>query len=255
MKVLVCALVAIFGLASSSVLPQGRIINGYEAEAGQFPYQALVQFAGEYICGGAILNEKWVVTAASCVVTSGTNVAPAVIFSISGGSTIINRGFNVKINQIVKYPGYVREGQINNIALIELQKPLTFSKDIGSIALSDSQTLSSNDVITVSGFGYYSLQNAGKVAYNLQFDDDYKVLSDEECAATIDRENDGSFFCLSHRRQRGICNIDIGNPAVVGEELVGIASFRISEDCGSDQPDVYTRISYFNEWIQEVISA
>lgn len=74
MKVEFCVLVAVFGLATCSVFPQGRIINGYEAEPGQFPYQALVKVAGEYTCGGAILNEKWVVTAASCVVTSGTNV-------------------------------------------------------------------------------------------------------------------------------------------------------------------------------------
>lgn len=75
MKVQLCVLVALFGLAACSFIPQpqGRIINGYEAEPGQFPYQALVRFAGEYTCGGAILNEKWIVTAASCVV-SGSGV-------------------------------------------------------------------------------------------------------------------------------------------------------------------------------------
>lgn len=180
----------------------------------------------------------------------------AVFFTVSGGNVVINgKGFDKRVSRVVKYPGFEKEGKLYNIALLELETPLNFSKDVESIDMSDELSPKSNDVVTVSGFGYYSLQNPGKVAMKLQFDDDYKFVNDEECAQLIGRENDGSFFCLSHRRQRGICNIDIGDPAVVGEQLVGIASYSVAPDCGSDQPDVYSRISYFNEWIQETISA
>lgn len=40
-----------------------RIVGGEIAERGQFPYQVQLQFVGTHFCGGAILNENWIVTA------------------------------------------------------------------------------------------------------------------------------------------------------------------------------------------------
>ena len=62
MKVFASTLI-LFGLATFS----HAIIRGYNAEEGQFPYHAEIDIAGSFICGGAILNEKFILTAASCV--------------------------------------------------------------------------------------------------------------------------------------------------------------------------------------------
>lgn len=40
-----------------------RIVGGEVAERGQFPYQVQLQFIGTHYCGGAVLNENWIVTA------------------------------------------------------------------------------------------------------------------------------------------------------------------------------------------------
>lgn len=52
--------------------PEGKIINGLEAEKNQFPYQVLLKitsslFSGYGLCGGVIITEKCVLTAAHCV--------------------------------------------------------------------------------------------------------------------------------------------------------------------------------------------
>ena len=44
-----------------------RIVGGRQAQKGQFPYQVTLQVFGEHFCGGSILNEKWILTAAHCV--------------------------------------------------------------------------------------------------------------------------------------------------------------------------------------------
>lgn len=48
-----------------------RIIGGSPAAAGQFPWQVAVQFrtsAGNFFCGGSLIDPSWVLTAAHCAV-------------------------------------------------------------------------------------------------------------------------------------------------------------------------------------------
>lgn len=44
-----------------------RIVGGYEAPEGAFPYQISLRNNNRHFCGGSILNSRWIVTAAHCV--------------------------------------------------------------------------------------------------------------------------------------------------------------------------------------------
>jgi len=45
----------------------GKIVGGIEAAAGEIPWQVSLQFnSGLHFCGGAIISDKWIVTAAFC---------------------------------------------------------------------------------------------------------------------------------------------------------------------------------------------
>lgn len=57
-------------LAVPLATAQERIVGGDLAELGQFPYQVAIYFIDKdkktFICGGSIVNEEWVLTAAHC---------------------------------------------------------------------------------------------------------------------------------------------------------------------------------------------
>ena len=44
-----------------------KIVGGKQTEIGEYPWMAALMYNSFHFCGGSLVNDRWVVTAAHCV--------------------------------------------------------------------------------------------------------------------------------------------------------------------------------------------
>ncbi|XP_062549411.1 brachyurin-like [Armigeres subalbatus] len=238
-------------------VPGRRITNGQQATPGQFPYQiALLSTfaAGTGLCGGSVLTNNFILTAAHCVQNA------------SGGTAIMgahNRVLTEATQQRIAFsaaginihPGYTLTNIRNDIATVRLNSAITFNDRVVPARLpvaGDSRTFG-GWTGTVSGFGRTS--DASTATSAVVMFTTNPILTQADCLARwggntnlIQAQN----ICLSGDGGRSSCNGDSGGPLTAqdsGSLQVGIVSFGSDAGCSVGMPSVYVRVSHFRDWI------
>ncbi|XP_053689216.1 brachyurin-like [Sabethes cyaneus] len=238
--------------------PEGRIVGGYVATPGQFPYQvALVsQFPeGGALCGGSVLSANFILTAAHCVdqASGGT-----VILGAQDRTDAAEAG-QVRIpfvqSGIYYHQEWTPELIRNDIATVRMQSPVTFSDRIQPVTLptwSDVENDFSGITGTVSGFGRFS-DDIPEASNILRYVDN-PIQTNTACnirfLGLIQPEN----ICLSGDNGRGACSGDSGGPLTIsrgGDTVqVGVVSFGLALGCERNWPSAFARTTSFLQWIQ-----
>lgn len=128
-----------------------RIFQGEYAQRGQFPYQVSLQRRSllwnlttdfnetvyRHICSGAIVNDRWVVTAAQCV-QSPITVRNLLI--VAGAHHLHGDGIRYPLMKIVTHPGYsaLALPRDNDIALLRTRRKIQLNDRIRPISLGRS---------------------------------------------------------------------------------------------------------------------
>ncbi|XP_065771964.1 coagulation factor IX isoform X2 [Muntiacus reevesi] len=231
-----------------------RVVGGEDAAKGQFPWQVLLHGEIAAFCGGSIVNEKWVVTAAHCI-------KPGVKITVVAGehNTEEPEPTEQKRNVIRAIPYHGYNASINkyshDIALLELDEPLKLNSYVTPICIADREY---TNIFLKFGYGYVSgwgkVFNRGRSASILQY---LKVplVDRATCLRSTKFTIYSHMFCAGyHEGGKDSCQGDSGGPHVTEVEgtsfLTGIISW--GEECAmKGKYGIYTKVSRYVNWIKE----
>ncbi|XP_075339020.1 vitamin K-dependent protein C [Odontesthes bonariensis] len=232
------------------------MVGGEVGKKGESPWQALLLNArGLFHCGGVLISESWVLTAAHCLKNNRK-------FKVRLGDyeRLKTEGTEVTLSvaKAIEHPDYNSRTVDNDIALLRLQTPAPFSNHIVPVCLPGREmaerVLHVNGTTTVvTGWGrdnsgaYSSALNVIKVP----------LVSRSICSRQMFPHSlSDNVLCAGILGQsRDACEGDSGGPMVTLYRntwfLIGLVSW--GEGCGKeDKLGIYTKVSNYNGWIQQV---
>ncbi|KDR14900.1 Chymotrypsin BI [Zootermopsis nevadensis] len=233
-----------------------RITGGQEADPHQFPHQVGILIetsSGTAFCGGSVLSNEWILTAAHCAVEGSSFEV------ILGAHRVLEQEASqvlVKTTEKHVHPNWDSATLENDIALLKLPVKVELNDDIKSVRLPSRGQLNENFAnadTTVSGWGKDS-DSASTISPVLRFVQS-PVISNLQCDIYyLGLINDGH-ICTSGSGGKSTCSGDSGGPLIITESdrlptQIGLVSFGISLGCEIGWPPAFTRITAFLSWIE-----
>ncbi|NXN97037.1 TM11E protease, partial [Rhinopomastus cyanomelas] len=229
-----------------------RIIGGQRAQEGEWPWQASIQLDGTHRCGASVISNTWLLTAAHCF----RGITNPRRWTASFGILLRPPKQKKLVRRIIiheKYSDFVLDHE-HDVAVVELASPIEFTSDVHSVCLPEaSHVFPDNASCFVTGWG--ALENDGSSVNQLR-QAEVKIISTAICNR---RQVYGGaitpgMLCAGYLEgQVDACQGDSGGPLVHANSrgiwyLVGIVSW--GDECGkANKPGVYTRVTYYRNWI------
>lgn len=129
------------------------IIGGIEADITEVPYQVALYHYGGFQCGGSILSEWYILTAAHCL--DFAFLPPEFVSFRAGSANNRNGGVMVTAENITIHPHFNESNFDNDVAIVKLREPLELNNEtIKATQLVDEEFVINNfEMAQASGWG------------------------------------------------------------------------------------------------------
>ena len=253
---------------SFSALAQQKVVGGVDVDIKDYPWQVALTSSpsGSGFCGGSIIGDSWVLTAAHCV----NGDSPSNLYIRVGSSDpFASGGDSYSVNQIIVHPSY--SGNSYDFALVEIDGAFAFSAYVEAIDLVSPADIAAGVqdggvMATITGWGTTS--SGGSLSSTLQMVEAPIVENNVACGSANDSNGNSGDYGCSQLDETMICAgdlIDGGEDACQGDSggplavrnaantkwlLIGATSWGYG--CADvNYPGVWSKVSYVLDWIDE----
>ncbi|CAH1398360.1 unnamed protein product [Nezara viridula] len=250
--------------------------NSSETQFGEFPWMiALLKVSTledgrdllVYQCGGALIHEKVVLTAAHCVpkkIDYSHLKARAGEWDTQSAKEMFPYQDRTVVQTLI-HPAFNGENLWNDFALLVVDKPFEFSLNVDTVCLPPPGIVLLSKECFVSGWGKDQYGQKGKYQVILK-KIDLPMVPNDQCTTLLRKTRLGQYFrlhesfvCAGGILGKDTCKGDGGSPLVCPVEgkpgtyqAIGLVAWGIG--CGDQTPGVYAGVSYARPWIDKTMT-
>ncbi|XP_045726447.1 serine protease 27 [Mirounga angustirostris] len=243
-----------------------RMVGGQDALEGEWPWQVSIQRNGSHFCGGSLITERWVLTAAHCFSnTSQTSLYQVLL----GAQQLVRPGPHAvyaPVKRVESNPLYQGMASSADVALVELEAPVTFTNYILPVCVPDpSVVFETGTNCWVTGWGSPSEEDRlpnPRILQKLAV----PIIDTLKCNLLYSKDTESGFqakaikddmLCAGFAEgKKDACKGDSGGPLVclVGQSWLQAGVISWGEGCARrNRPGVYIRVTSHHTWIHRII--
>ncbi|XP_030649802.1 prostasin-like, partial [Chanos chanos] len=232
-----------------------KIVGGQDARPGAWPWQVSLKIASNiHFCGGSLINKHWVMTAAHCVDSPETSHA-SIHLGLQNQQAANPNEMTLEISQLVLHENYDQYTKDNDIALLRLSRPVTFTDYVRPVCLAASNSSIKTGTNTwVTGWGAINQDGTTLPFPQTLQEVEVPVADTKKCNSVYGGTITDNMICAGlEEGGKDSCQGDSGGPMVIKQGSRWIQAGVVSSGAGCalpDVPGVYTKVSRYESWIK-----
>ncbi|KAJ8705438.1 hypothetical protein PYW08_012484 [Mythimna loreyi] len=252
------------------------ISGGTDAALYEFPHMAILGYGPleslEFLCGGAVISEKFILTAGHCISSGRDYPVTYVAIGVLRRTDAKDQSKLYKVKNIIPHPHYKSPNRYNDIALLETEKVMALDQFTVPACLHVGAV---NDTkVLAAGWGL--TQENGKPSDSLmrvvltKFEEwecaqkyqPFRLMTRgfEDLTQSCYGDRDPPKKYEGREEYKDTCKGDSGGPIQIKDQrihcmytIVGVTSVGKGSCGNSHQPAVYTRVAQFLPWIENIV--